>query len=44
MNEKGFNIMTIHNYFDAGSKWVANKWIREYANAFHNKCVDHIDK
>ena len=26
-----------------GSKWVANKWIREFANAFHNKCVDHIN-
>jgi len=26
-----------------GSKWVANKWIREFANAFHNKCVDNIN-
>merc|ERR1719367_1872408 len=26
-----------------GSKWVTNKWIREFANAFHNKCVDHIN-
>ena len=27
-----------------GSKWVGNKWIREYANTFHNKCIDNIDK
>ena len=26
-----------------GSKWVANKWIREWANAFKRKCVNHID-
>ena len=26
-----------------GSKWVANKWIREYANMFHSPCGDHID-
>jgi prolyl 4-hydroxylase len=26
-----------------GSKWVANKWIREAAQIFHNKCVGHIN-
>ena len=26
-----------------GSKWVANKWIRENANIFHNPCGGHID-
>lgn len=26
-----------------GSKWVANKWVREWANAFKRKCVNHID-
>jgi len=26
-----------------GSKWVANKWIRENANIFQNPCGDHID-
>merc|ERR1719464_582140 len=26
-----------------GSKWVANKWIRETANMFHSPCGDHID-
>ena len=26
-----------------GSKWVANKWIREFANTFHRKCTGHIN-
>ena len=26
-----------------GSKWVANKWIREWANAFKRKCYGHIN-
>jgi len=26
-----------------GSKWVANKWIRENANMFHSPCGSHID-
>lgn len=26
-----------------GSKWVANKWIREVANMFHSPCKNHID-
>jgi len=26
-----------------GSKWVANKWIRETANMFHSPCGNHID-
>ena len=26
-----------------GSKWVANKWIREIPNIFHRKCTGNID-
>ena len=26
-----------------GSKWVANKWVREAANIFHRKCTGHIN-
>ena len=26
-----------------GSKWVANKWVRETANMFHRKCIGHIN-
>ena len=26
-----------------GSKWVANKWVREAANIFTRPCVGHID-
>ena len=26
-----------------GSKWVANKWIRELANMFHRKCTGNIN-
>jgi prolyl 4-hydroxylase len=26
-----------------GSKWVANKWVREAANILHRKCIGHID-
>lgn len=26
-----------------GSKWVANKWVREAANIFHRKCYGHVD-
>jgi len=26
-----------------GSKWVANKWIREAANIFHRPCIKSID-
>ena len=26
-----------------GSKWVANKWIRETANMFHSGCLDRPD-
>ena len=26
-----------------GSKWVANKWVREFANIFHRKCTGHIN-
>ena len=26
-----------------GSKWVANKWIRENANMFHNPCGPHVN-
>ena len=26
-----------------GSKWVANKWVREFANMFHRKCTGHVD-
>ena len=26
-----------------GSKWVANKWIRENANIFHSPCGSHVN-
>ena len=26
-----------------GSKWVANKWVREWANAFKRKCMTSIN-
>ncbi len=26
-----------------GSKWVANKWVREVANVFHRPCINDID-
>ena len=26
-----------------GSKWVANKWIREWANVYKRKCINNID-
>ena len=26
-----------------GSKWVANKWVREVANIFRRKCIGNID-
>ena len=26
-----------------GSKWVANKWVREAANIYHRSCQGHIN-
>ena len=26
-----------------GSKWVANKWVREAANIYKRPCMNHID-
>ena len=27
-----------------GSKWVANKWVREFANIYTRKCAEDIDQ